>query len=84
MYGVEEELLPALVAVLDEARACALLRGLHAEIGRGQVGQVFRQFANLGAGVLRAYFNEPDGGPPISPRGPDRKQRAGSVNQEGR
>ena len=43
VWGVNEELLPALVGQLGEAKAVALLRCLHAEADEGKVKKVFAQ-----------------------------------------
>jgi uncharacterized protein len=42
-WGVQEELLPEVVALLGEAKAVALLRCLHAEADEGKVRKVFSQ-----------------------------------------
>ena len=42
-WGVSEELLPEVVALLGEAKAVALLRALHAEADEGKVKKVFGQ-----------------------------------------
>jgi predicted GTPase len=42
-WGVQEELLPEIVALLGEAKAVALLRCLHAEADEGKVKKVFAQ-----------------------------------------
>jgi uncharacterized protein len=42
-WGVQEELLPEVVALLGEAKAVALLRCLHAEADEGKVKKVFSQ-----------------------------------------
>src|SRR5262245_1101706 len=43
VWGVEEELLPEIVALLGEAKAVSLLRCLHAEADEGKVKKVFGQ-----------------------------------------
>lgn len=50
--GVEEYLLPAMMVFLDEARGCALLRGLHRNIDSGRYVEVFRQLWQAGRGLL--------------------------------
>jgi predicted GTPase len=42
-WGVQEELLPEVVALLGEAKAVSLLRCLHAEADEGKVKKVFAQ-----------------------------------------
>ena len=42
-WGVQEELLPEIVALLGEAKSVALLRCLHAEADEGKVKKVFAQ-----------------------------------------
>jgi predicted GTPase len=42
-WGVQEELLPEIVALLGEAKAVSLLRCLHAEADEGKVKKVFAQ-----------------------------------------
>lgn len=53
-YGVQEHLLPAIVGLLDEARACALLRTLHHELDSNQIRRLFQQLANAGGVLLKA------------------------------
>ena len=53
VFGVEEWLLPAMTALLGEARACSLLRVLHEELDKGRVERVFRQLRNAGKSLLR-------------------------------
>jgi uncharacterized protein len=43
VWGVSEELLPEIVALLGEAKAVALLRCLHAEADEGKIKKVFAQ-----------------------------------------
>jgi uncharacterized protein len=47
-WGVEEELLPAIAAQLEEARGIALLRCLKAEADREKVRKVFQQMYQAG------------------------------------
>ena len=47
-WGVQEELLPEVVALLGEAKAVALLRCLHAEADEGKVRKVFSQLWTAG------------------------------------
>ncbi len=55
-YGVHEWLLPAMLVLLDDARACAFLRTLHDDLSRGQFDLLFRQLGNAGWGILKACF----------------------------
>lgn len=48
VYGLEEWLLPALIAQLDEARACALLRHLHHDWDRQKIRHLWQQLVNVG------------------------------------
>ena len=47
-YGIDEDLLPAVALLLEEARGVALLRCLRAEIDRDRVRRVFRQMVATG------------------------------------
>jgi small GTP-binding protein len=47
-YGIDEDLLPAVALLLEEARGVALLRCLRAEIDRDRIGRVFRQMVATG------------------------------------
>lgn len=53
-YGVTESLVPAMAAMLDDARACALVRTLHAESDRAAVRRVFQQLRSAGLALLRS------------------------------
>ncbi len=50
VYGIAEELLPAVAGLMDEARGVALLRALRAEADSGKVLKIFRQAAGYGQG----------------------------------
>lgn len=52
VYGVEEWLLPALVGLLDQGHAVALLRCLKAEANTGKARKVFYQLLSLGKGLV--------------------------------
>jgi predicted GTPase len=52
VYGVEEWVLPALLALVDEGRAVALLRCLRAEADVEKIRKVMRQFLAAGNQVL--------------------------------
>ena len=51
--GIQEFLLPAIVASLGEARACSLLRTLHEELDRGRVRKLVQQLLQGGARLVR-------------------------------
>jgi predicted GTPase len=53
VYGVEEFLLPAVAARLDEVRGVALLRCLRAEADKERVRKVFRQLLAVGKELAR-------------------------------
>jgi hypothetical protein len=56
VWGVDEELLPAVAQQLDEARGVALLRCLKAEADRDKIKRVFSQLYETGkaaAGVVK-------------------------------
>jgi predicted GTPase len=52
-YGVEEWLLPAVVELLDEVHAVALLRCLRAEADTDKVRKVFRQLLAVGTELVK-------------------------------
>jgi hypothetical protein len=58
VWGVYEELLPAMLLAVGEARACALLRTLHAELDQERIQLVFRQLGQACTGLLRAGLTE--------------------------
>jgi len=58
VWGVYEELLPAMLLAVGDARACALLRTLHAELDRERLQLVFRQLGQACTGLLRAGLTE--------------------------
>ena len=59
VYGVQEWLLPALVGLLDQAHAVALLRCLKAEIDTGKVRKVFHQLLAAGKGLVKVLAKVP-------------------------
>jgi len=73
-WGPYESLLPAMLQGLGEARACALLRALHAELDQHRVQMLFQQLGHACTGLLRAGLtrllnaNSPD---PLRPAHPD-------------
>jgi small GTP-binding protein len=48
VYGIEEDLLPAVAQMLEEVRGVALLRCLRAEADRDRIRRVFRQLVATG------------------------------------
>lgn len=56
VYGVNEWLLPALVGLLDQAHAVALLRCLRAEANAGKIRRVFHQLAAVGKGLVQTLW----------------------------
>ncbi len=64
VYGIEEALMPAVAAMLDEVRGVALLRCLRAEADRDRVRKVFRQLLATGKEAARIAWqalNQPMG-----------------------
>lgn len=53
-YGIEQWLLPAMIALLEEATACSLIRSLHLEVKQAQIQKLFRQLYKAGWQILRA------------------------------
>jgi hypothetical protein len=56
--GIQEELLPAIVGLLDQAHAVAFLRCLKAEIDTGKARRVFTQMLAVGKGFLQVFGHE--------------------------
>lgn len=56
VYGVDEEILPAVATRLGEARAVALLRCLKAEADAEKVRKLFRQLFNFGVEAARIVW----------------------------
>jgi predicted GTPase len=54
VFGIQEALLPSLAEQLDEARAVAMLRCLHAEADAGKVRKVFQQLLEAAKQLMRA------------------------------
>jgi predicted GTPase len=59
IYGIDEWLLPTIVQFLDEARAVALLRCLHAEARTDKMGKVFRQLLETGKKAAQVLLANP-------------------------
>jgi predicted GTPase len=63
-FGIDEALLPAVAAILDEVRGVALLRCLRAEADRDRIRKVFRQMLAAGKEATRIAWemlNQPAG-----------------------
>ena len=56
-YGAHQWLLPAMIALLDQARAGALIRMLHNESDSERVRRIFTQLYNVGTGILAACLS---------------------------
>ena len=54
-YGIQEWLIPALCEILDEGRARALVRSLHAEANRERVRELLSQFHNAGRTLIKLF-----------------------------
>ena len=55
-WGVTEELIPALVGVLDDARSVALLRAYEGRLDRHRYRTLLNQVAQAGEGLVRAWL----------------------------
>ncbi len=53
-FGVDESLLPAMTPLLDNARACSLLRTLHKELKAHRVERLAKQFWKAGKSLIQA------------------------------
>jgi hypothetical protein len=51
-FGIDEYLLPIVMALLPKARALALLRSLHTEFARGRTWKAMRQLLRAGSSIL--------------------------------
>jgi len=58
IYGIQEWLLPAVIDLLDEAHAVALLRCLRREMDTGQIKKVFQQFLAVGKEAIRIWWEK--------------------------
>lgn len=58
-YGVDDELFPEIVALLDEARGVLLVRTLHRSETGGEIIRSLRQARALGLGLLRSALHRP-------------------------
>lgn len=57
-WGVTEELIPALVGVLDDARSVALLRAYEGRLDRQRYRTLLNQVAQAGEGLVRAWLEK--------------------------
>jgi predicted GTPase len=55
-YGIDDSLLPAVTALLDEVHAVALLRCIRAEIDTGKMRRVFRQLKEIALETARILW----------------------------
>ncbi len=58
VYGIQEELLPALTGLLGESRAVAMLRCLNSESEMGKYRKVFDQVLAGGSQVVKALWEQ--------------------------
>ncbi len=57
-WGILEELIPALTAILDDAQSAALLRAFERELDRGQLKTLLKQVHRMGSSLFRAWIEE--------------------------
>ncbi len=57
-WGISEELLPAIVGVLDDARAAALLRGFETQLDRDRWQVLVRQLKQGGQALLQSLMEK--------------------------
>jgi uncharacterized protein len=57
-WGILEELVPALVLVLQESQSAALLRAFEHELDRGRVKTLLKQVQNFGSDLWRCWVEE--------------------------
>jgi len=57
-WGVLEELVPAMTAILNEAQSAALLRAFESELDQGQMKTLLKQVQRMGSDLLRAWIDE--------------------------
>lgn len=58
LWGIMEELVPALTLVLDEAQSAALLRVFEQELDQGRYKLLFKQVQRLGSDLFRVWVEE--------------------------
>jgi len=57
-WGIVEELIPALTAILNEAQSAALLRAFERDLDQGQIKTLLKQVQRMGGSLLRAWIDE--------------------------
>jgi uncharacterized protein len=57
-WGILEELIPALTAILNDAQSAALLRAFERELDQGQLKTLLKQVRRLGSDLFRAWIEE--------------------------
>ncbi len=57
-WGVLEELVPALTALLNDAQSAALLRAFEQELDQSQMRTLLKQVQRMGSDLLRAWIDE--------------------------
>ena len=57
-WGVLEELIPELTAILNDAQSAALLRAFERELDRGQLTTLLKQVHRMGSSLFRAWIEE--------------------------
>jgi hypothetical protein len=58
-WGIVEELIPALTAILNKAQSAALLRAFERELDQGQIKTLLKQVQRMGGSdLLRAWIDE--------------------------
>ena len=58
VFGVQEWLVPAMTALMDDAKACSLVRTLHTEAAEKRVSDTLAQLRRMGLILLNAYLDE--------------------------
>jgi uncharacterized protein len=64
-WGIAEQLLPALVDVLDDAHSVALLRAYEQQLDRGRWKRLLKQASRSGRQLLQAWIDERLDAPPV-------------------
>ncbi|HUE16080.1 MAG TPA: GTPase [Planctomycetaceae bacterium] len=57
-WGILEELIPALTAILSDAQSAALLRAFERELDRGQLKTLLKQLGRMGSSLFQAWVEE--------------------------
>ena len=58
-FGVQQWLVPAIIALLQDARACAMLRVLHADLDKQRFSTLVNQVRSAGCELIKAATGEP-------------------------